>query len=221
VGKTLGHRLPTVSLLQAKITLPQDHPPNLARILFKREITPYFFWLFPDSPHTGIVGVIMDNGDGVRQALDGFIHQMECEPLEYQEGYTSLYMPDFRPELKRGGLHIFFVGDAAGQVKATTVGGTVAGLRGAEACVRVINKGTSYWQELSPLRRELRVHSLIRRFLNPLDDGDYGKVLSSVDGKGSFPGRFSRDEISSHLIPLLLKHPRFSFTILKAMTKGM
>ena len=113
------------------------------------------------------------------------------------------------------------MGDAAGQVKATTVGGTVAGLRGAMACVRAITKDTSYWRELTPLRRELRFHTVIRRFLNPLDDKRYGEVLSSVDGNGYLLGEFSRDEISSHLISLLMKHPRFSFAVLKAMIKGL
>lgn len=223
VGKALGlnQQLPAVSLLQAKITLPMDYPPDLVRIWFKRELTPYFFWLFPDSPRTGIVGVISDNEKEVRQALDSFIHQMRWEVLEYERGHTALYVPSFRPEVRRKRFRGFLVGDAAGQVKATTVGGTVAGIRGAVACVRAITNNTSYWRELAPLRRELWIHSFIRRFLNPLDDWNYGEVLSSVDGKGSLLGEFSRDEVSSHLVSLILKHPRFSFKILKAMIKGL
>ena len=223
VREALGaeYQLPTVSLLQAKITLPMDYPPDLVRIWFKREKTPYFFWLFPDSPHTGTLGVIVDDGKGAQQALDSFIHQMGCEVLEYEWGRTSLYVPRFRPEVRGKGFRGFLVGDAAGQVKSTTVGGTVAGIRGAVACVRAITKGTSYWKELAPLRRELWVHSFIRRFLNPLDDDNYGGVLSSLDGKGSLLGEFSRDEVSSHLIPLLFKNPRFSFSVLKAVSKGI
>lgn len=221
VGRALGLRVPKVSILQAKIPLPSNHPANLARIYFDKQITPYFFWLFPDSPRTGIVGTVMDNGGEVRQALEGFIRKIRWKALQYEGGYTSLYVPCFRPEARMGGLRVFLIGDAAGQVKATTVGGTVPGLRGAEACVRAINKGTSYWEELVHLRRELWIHTLIRRFLNSLDDGDYGRILSSVDGRGSFLGRFSRDEMSSHLFPLLLRHPCFSFRVLRAVTKGM
>jgi flavin-dependent dehydrogenase len=223
VGKALGlnQQLPAVSLLQAKITLPLDYPPDLVRIWFKRGVTPYFFWLFPDSPHTGTLGVIVDDGKGAQQTLDGFIHQMGCEALEYEWGRTSLYVPRFRPEVRENGFRGFLVGDAAGQVKASTVGGTVAGFRGAMACVRAITKDTSYRRELAPLRRELWIHSVIRRFLNPMDDGNYGKVLSSVDGNGSLLGEFSRDEVSSHLVSFLLKHPRFSFSILKAVIKEL
>jgi flavin-dependent dehydrogenase len=104
-------------------------------------------------------------------------------------------------------------------VKATTVGGTVAGLRGAAACVQAIVKGTSYWEKLALLRRELWVHSFIRKFLNPLDDRHYGEFLSSLNGRGSFLGGFSRDEVSSHFLPLLLKHPGFSLKGLRAMVK--
>jgi flavin-dependent dehydrogenase len=224
VGKALGlhQHLPAVSLLQAKITLPTDYPPHLVRIWFKRGITPYFFWLFPDSPHTGTLGVIIDDAKrAARQALDGLITQMGCEALEYEWGRTSLYVPRFKPEKRERGFRGFLVGDAAGQVKSTTVGGTIAGIRGALACVKAITKDTSYWRELAPLRRELWTHALIRRLLNPMDDGNYAKVLSSVDGNGSLLGEFSRDEVSSHLISLLVKHPHFSFTILKAMIKGL
>jgi hypothetical protein len=97
----------------------------------------------------------------------------------------------------------------------------VAGLRGAAACVRAITQDTPYWRELAPLRKELRIHAVIRRFLNPLDDKRYGEVLSSVDGNGALLGEFSRDEVSSHLIPLLIKNPRFSLRIAKAMIKGI
>ena len=223
VGKALGlnQQLPVVSLLQTKISLPSDYPPDLVRIWFKRGVTPYFFWLFPDSPHTGTLGVIVDDGKEVRQALDSFIHQMGCEALEYERGRTSLYVPRFRPEVRGNGFRGFLVGDAAGQVKATTVGGTVAGLRGAMACVRAITQNTSYWRELISLRRELWIHSFIRRLLTPLNDWNYGEILSSVDGNGSLLGEFSRDEVSSHLISLLMKHPRFSFAVIKAMIKGL
>ncbi len=225
VRETLGpaYRLPTVALLQAKTLLPKGYPPDLVRIWFKKEMTPYFYWLVPDSSLTGIVGVIVDEGDGqkARQALDGFINQMGWKVLDYEHGYTTLYVPSFRPEARRNGLRICLVGDAAGQVKTTTVGGTVAGLRGAAACVRAITQDTPYWRELAPLRKELRIHAVIRRFLNPLDDKRYGEVLSSVDGNGALLGEFSRDEVSSHLIPLLIKNPRFSLRIAKAMIKGI
>jgi flavin-dependent dehydrogenase len=216
-----GYRLPTVALLQAKILLPLGHPPDLVQIWFKKEMTPYFYWLVPDSSLTGIVGVIVDEVDGqkAQHALDSFINHMGWKALDYEGGYTTLYVPSFRPEARRDGLRICLVGDAAGQVKTTTVGGTVAGLRGAAACARAITQDTPYERELAPLRRELRVHALIRRFLNPLDDKRYGKILSSVDGNGALLGKFSRDEVSPHLIPLLIKNPRFSLRIAKAVMK--
>lgn len=214
-------RLPTVSLLQAKIHLPRGYPPHLVRIWFKRETTPYFFWLIPDSPKTGVVGVIVDDGEEAQQALDGFIRQMGWAPFAYEGGYASLYVPGVKPEARRGRTRIFLVGDAAGQVKATTVGGTIAGLRGAAVCAQAIVKGTSYWEKLALLRRELWVHSLIRRFLHPLDDRHYGEFLSSLNGRGAFLGGFSRDEVSSHFLPLLLKHPGFSLKGLRAMVKGI
>ncbi len=221
VAWALQRQTPTVSLVQAKISLPKKHPPNLVQIWFKRDITPYFFWLFPDSRETGVVGVIMKDGDKARQALDEFINQMGWEANEYESGCCSLYVPELKPEVKKGSLKVLFVGDAIGQVKVTTVGGTVTGLRGAEACIRAITKGKSYWSELAPLRRELKIHLLIRKFLNRLhDDEDYSDVVSYGEGMGSFLGSFSRDEMSPHFFPLFLRHHRIFFKALKTMIRG-
>ena len=62
------------------------------------------------------------------------------------------------------------VGDAAGQVKVTTVGGTVTGIEGANAAARAILKRTSYRHELSSLKRELDLHWFIRVMLDRLDN---------------------------------------------------
>ena len=81
-------------------------------------------------------------------------------------------------------------------------------------------KRKSYAHELAPLRKELKIHFLIRRFLNRLDDESYSEVLSFADKRKSFLESVSRDQFSTHLFPLLLKpHPIF-FKAARAMIIG-
>ena len=59
---------------------------------------------------------------------------------------------------------VYLVGDAAAQVKVSTVGGIVTGFRGARAVVDSILQNSN--KELRVLRRELGTHWLIRRALH-------------------------------------------------------
>src|SRR5439155_34560 len=63
-----------------------------------------------------------------------------------------------------GNGEVYLVGDAAAQVKVSTVGGIVTGFRGALGVSEaLLQNGKS--RELAALRRELGTHWLIRRAL--------------------------------------------------------
>ncbi len=72
-----------------------------------------------------------------------------------------------------GRTRVMMVGDAAGHVKVTTVGGTVSGLSGARAAARAILRESGYHRELRPLTFELTLHWLIRRLWNRFSEEDY------------------------------------------------
>ena len=65
--------------------------------------------------------------------LDNFLNANRFVPLAYQSGQAGMYSPKTRAEISLSGLNVYLVGDAAGQVKVTTVGGTVTGFAGARA----------------------------------------------------------------------------------------
>src|SRR5207237_5065805 len=94
-----------------------------------------------------------------RPKLDRFLSAEGMQPLEYQAALIPLYQRS-APSRRLGRTDIMMVGDAAGQVKVTTVGGTVSGLLGAHAASRAILKRTKYERELGGLDRELRLHWL-------------------------------------------------------------
>jgi flavin-dependent dehydrogenase len=120
------------------------------------------------------------------------------------------YTHSTRPWLRFAGADIYLVGDAASQVKVTTVGGLVTGLRGAKAAAGAILRRCDYLKELRPLRRELSLHLLIRSVLNGFQRADYDRLLSLLNEKTiALLGRHSRDHAATMLCQILLAQPRF------------
>lgn len=76
---------------------------------------------------------------------------------------------------------MLLVGDAAGQVKVTTIGGVVTGMCGGAAAARAILGGTSYTAETSSLRWELRAHAALRHLLDAFTDADYDHMLNLLN----------------------------------------
>ena len=187
---------PTVQLIQAKVALPPNHDPHRVDIWFDVEITPYFLWLIPESETEGVFGLIAADGRSAKPALDKFISRLHLKPKSYQRGQVALYSPGIAPWRQVGSARVLLVGDAAGHVKVTTVGGTVTGFAGANAAVRSVLRGTDYEKELRPLRRELFLHYLIRKALDGFRNRDYDELLRSLNGGAiSILQKHSRDRM--------------------------
>jgi len=197
----------TVPLVQAVVTLPDDMPPNTTRIWFRPEDTPYFYWLIPYSPTHGVLGLIGEEQKKTRKALEKFLETRALEPLEFQTALIPRYdswIP-FRRTIE--GSRVYLVGDAAGHVKVTTVGGLVTGFRGALGVVETItNGGSSRYSAV--LRLELDLHRIIRRALNHFREKEYARLLGlltpSVKRSLSF---FHRDETGKLLLQVFYKNP--------------
>lgn len=212
VRRSLGRDLRLVYLKQAKVKLPRGYGKGVSTIWFRPHITPYFFWLFRDSEGGGVLGVIAHDREEAEEGLRELLIQEGLQPESYEEGWVSLFDPRFRPRQGR----VMFLGDAAGHVKVTTVGGTVTGIRGAKACVEALLKGRDYLRELSSLRRELLIHHWLRQILNRFDIEDYRKLLRAVEGC-KFLGKICRDSLLSALPLFPLKAP---LTFLRLISMG-
>jgi flavin-dependent dehydrogenase len=115
-----------------------------------------------------------------------------------------------RPWRRLAGCNVYLIGDAAAQVKVTTVGGLVTGLRGARAAADANLHRTHYLQELRPLRRELSLHLFIRSVLNGFCSADYDRLLGLLNEKTiQLLGRYNRDQAAGMLYRILLAQPRF------------
>ena len=210
--------LERVAIRQARVELPSDLASDTVRCWFDRESTRFFYWLIPESDQTGAVGLIADTEAEANEALDRFMGAHDMEPIEYQEAWVPTYPWCSRPGAALGGGRVLLVGDAAGQVKVTTVGGVVTGMRGGAAAARSILRGTSYARELRPLHWELRSHALVRRMLDGFSDEDYDRLLELLNRRASrILSHYNRDELTRALWRLLPAQPQWLFLGARAL----
>ena len=199
---------PTVPLVQAVVPLPRDLPVDTTRVWFVPQDTPYFYWLIPENEERGVLGLIGEDGPRTRQCLERFLDRQGLRAIEYQGGRIPKYERWIPARRKLGGGDVYLVGDAAGQVKVTTVGGIVTGLRGALGVAEAVMNGGSS-KELRSLRRELGLHLLIRKSLHHFTEADYRRILMLLSESARHSlSIHTRDEMPALLRNLLLRQPR-------------
>lgn len=200
---------PRVPLLQAIVEPNGGCDPTNVRVWFEPQQTRYFFWSIPENGKRAVVGFITDDPTTARARLLGFLRQHDLRPLQIQAARIPLFVAGRRPWKHIAGCDVYLVGDAAGHVKITTVGGLVTGLWGAKAAAQAITENSNYDRALRPLERELWVHGLIRRALNRFNPRDYQRLLHSIDDATALLlGRYTRDEVTKLALKLLLTQPR-------------
>lgn len=210
VARALGApALPTVTVLQARIATTGVADPGVGKVWFLPDDSPYFYWLCPESARNAAVGLVDVCPGQARQRLDTFLAARGWEPLEYQSALVPLYTPKTVVSRRAGQLEVLFAGDAAGQVKVTTIGGTVSSLLGAQAAARAIVNGTPYTHELKGVDRELRLHWYIRRLMLHFRDTEYDVLLQLLSGRvGRLLEIHNRDRLASVFWSMLAMQPR-------------
>jgi flavin-dependent dehydrogenase len=209
--------LETVPLVQAIVPLPKDMAADTVRVWFVPQDTPYFYWLIPESRERGALGVIGESGPETRRRLEQFLERRRLEPIEFQGARIPVYTKWVPVRRKVGRGSVYLVGDAAGHVKVSTVGGTVTGFRGALGVAEaILNGGAS--RELRTLRRELDLHLLLRRSLHSFEQADYSRLVDLLNepAKESL-GEYSRDEAWKILWRVCVRQPRLALLGLRGL----
>ena len=209
----------TVPLVQALVRLPKDCAADTTRIWFIPDDTPYFYWLIPESPERAALGVIGEQGRDTKRAFDRFLEKKGFEPLEWQGARIPVYRQWVPIRRTVGNGEVYLVGDAAAQVKVTTVGGIVTGLRGARGVADAI-LGNSR-SELRALRRELATHWLIRRALHYFGQEEYRQLVDvlNVSTRESL-AEINRDEATRLLWNVVRRQPRLVLLGLRGLLLG-
>lgn len=208
VARSAGMRLqPTAPLLQALVELPDQARQNVSRIWFRTEETPYFYWLIPDSQSVGALGVIGSTTDRLRENLDKLARQEGYRTIGYQGARIPIYS-GWLPQSKSFGKgRVYLVGDAAGHVKVSTVGGLVTGVRGALAAVEdICGERTG---ATASLRTEMYLHLVVRKALHRWSDEQYERLLMGLNSSShEVLSRLSRDEMPQLMWRLAVAQPK-------------
>ena len=210
----------TVPLVQAIVRLPKDCPPDTTRVWFVPDDTPYFYWLIPESAERGAVGVIGEQGSDTKSCFERFLEKKHLEPLEWQGARIPVYRGWVPVRRQIGNGEVYLVGDAAAQVKVSTVGGIVTGFRGALGVSQaLLRNGKS--RELAALRRELGTHWLIRRALHNFEQKDYLQLVDLLDASTRQSlGEINRDESTRLLWNVVRRQPRLVLLGLRGLLMG-
>lgn len=209
----------TVPLVQAVVKLPRDFPVDTTRVWFVPDDTPYFYWLIPESTGRGALGVIGEQGRDTKKAFDRFLEKKGFEPLEWQGARIPVYRNWVPVQRTVGNSDVYLVGDAAAQVKVSTVGGIVTGFRGAQGVAdAILRKGRG---QLRALRRELSTHWLIRRALHHFQQDDYCRLVDMLnDSTRESLGEINRDESTRLLWNVVRRQPRLALLGLRGLLLG-
>jgi flavin-dependent dehydrogenase len=211
----------TVPLVQALVKLPKDCPPDTTRVWFVPDDTPYFYWLIPENAERGALGIIGEgSGEETKRRMERFLDKKGMEPLDWQGARIPVYRRWVPVRRRVGAGEVFLVGDAASQVKVSTVGGIVTGFRGAQAVADAL-LDTGGHAELGALRRELGTHWLIRRALHRFRQKDYSQLVDLLsDSTRKSLGEINRDESARLLWNVLRRQPRLVLLGLRGLLMG-
>ncbi len=210
----------TVPLLQAIVRLPKDCPVDTTRVWFVPDDTPYFYWLIPESAERGALGIIGEDGRDTAKCLSRFLEKKGMEPLEWQGARIPVYKRWVPVKRRLGKGDVYLVGDAAAQVKVSTVGGIVTGFRGAQAVAESI-LGAGRGRELRALRRELSTHWLLRRTMHHFQQIHYSRLVDLLNAATRETlSEVTRDESTRLLWNVLRRQPQLILLGLRGLLLG-
>ncbi|MBI2102690.1 NAD(P)/FAD-dependent oxidoreductase [Candidatus Woesearchaeota archaeon] len=180
--------------------------PHTIKTYFGNDVCPGLFaWIAPESATTARVGVATLKNS--KYYFDRFMKAHHFTAKEMQAGTIPVYHPQQR-------LHkdnCYLVGDAAGYVKATTLGGLIPGLQQAEILARCITEKKNYCRELKPLRKRMWTHLQVHKIMDRFSDADWDRLISYVNQSKvqEVFEKYTRDNPIPLVSMALLKEPRF------------
>ncbi|MBS3122422.1 NAD(P)/FAD-dependent oxidoreductase [Candidatus Woesearchaeota archaeon] len=210
--------------------------------IYLGDICPNFFgWVVPESEEVARVGVASEQPN---QYFEMFVNDLMKknivnEKISLQAGPIPFFDSDYRvykpltakitekennnltnnltKDSQSANAYYYIVGDAAGHVKATTGGGLVPGLRCAKILAESVAEGNNYEEEIRKVKRELKMHLMLRNLLNKFSEKDYLELLQLLDKEcvKNVLEKHSRDSSIKLLTKLFFSEPRLAKFVLK------
>ncbi len=113
----------TVPLVQGGDQAAEGLPPGYHSRVVHPDDTPYFYWLIPESKIEPPSASLANMAKPPKSASTAFLQKKGFEPLEWQGARIPVYKKWVPVQRSVGNGEVYLVGDAAAQVKVSTVGG--------------------------------------------------------------------------------------------------
>ncbi len=184
---------------------------HVVKVYLSSEKFPGFFgWVIPHDEENAELGVGVEVPNDVNRAWSHLMNLLDIKEPPKPEG--SMIPLDIRPKtaLKDGNKNVLLVGDAAGQVKATTGGGVIYGGHCARLAGMHFNNPLRYDVEWRMrYSTDLGFHKMIRDFLNWKNDKQlksFGRRLRRLRFDEYISKKGSMDRPSKMLHPDVILH---------------
>lgn len=205
VAKYAGIFSHRADLLGLQVT---KRAPDLDAIEFYPYIGEYA-WAVPQGDGLARIGLGLRHRD--RAVFDAFLKKYPGDILDRQAGLIPLHHPRIPTHTTLGGLPVSLVGDAAGQIKNTTGGGILPGMRAAKILAETALHGGDYvraWK--GTLGRELWAHYKANEVFRRFSGRDWDHLIGyfQQDRLRRILGAQSRDNLSKMLLRIAFNEPR-------------
>ncbi len=169
----------------------------------------FFAWVVPEGKGIARIGLAAKNK--TKDYFDKFIQSLSIQKkdiLEMQGGLIPIYNQNLDVQKD----NIYLLGDAAGQVKATTGGGIIPGLIASKCLAESIVKNKNYKALLNRrLTNSLRTHLKIRKILDNFTDMDFQRLIKLCNQAKvrNALSKTDRDNPIKLILSILISEPRF------------
>ncbi len=175
-----------------------------------------FAWSVPINKNTARIGIAAKQSQNAMQIFDEFLEEklgkkFQNKIISKQAGLIPIYDSKRKTQIKKNGLQIYLLGDAAAQVKATTGGGIIQGLTAAELLAKAISEKKNYAKLCRKnLGKELKLHLLIRKTLDKFSSKDYDYLieLAQKEHIAKILNQEQRDNATKIIFKILAKEPK-------------
>lgn len=242
VAKSLG--INNKNLYAFQIRIKENFNENEAVMFFNRRWKEFFGWIVPEGNNIYRIGIACLKNIAKNSRI--FLKKLKVNiknKIDQQGGLIPYGLMN-----KIAFENVLLVGDSACQVKATTGGGIIMLLTAAKYAANCIQKCfkynkfsrriiKKYYEKpcISTIGKELKIHYLIRTFLERFSNDDFEKLfqiikaskiehLISIYGDMDFPKvvifkLLKNPLVFPFLIKFILKHPSIFIKLLKILTK--
>ncbi|MFH1174623.1 MAG: NAD(P)/FAD-dependent oxidoreductase [archaeon] len=207
VGKETGLLQQRTHFVATKTIVKYKHNNSITFYPFVRD----FAWVIPHDEDTAEIGIAARQD--VSRTFTAFCQRLNITPAKREAAIIPWYSAKQPIYKQQGNMHVALVGDAAGQVKATTGGGIIYGMKAAIILADCIRKDKlhAYPRLIKKnIGRELSLHLQARRLMDKMTIPDWNRAIALFQDSRlqNVLGNSSRDRLSRLAFKSIVTKPQ-------------